>query len=228
MTNPMTDPALFQRRSPIEFDEIPTETDERDGFQVVLRYDHEGGGPYLIDLSHRAKWSIQDMQLSRIHPCRMTLPEAPNTCRLQNGFLLLRLTESHAGLWHLFGPTLEIPSEFPYTDITDGYALLALFGGDVPAILEKVTPLDLWHSGRKPPRMFQGPAFDIPCIIAILDQSRTNALALLACGRSYGQSMVENLLKAGEEWNMRPAGEKVFADFFPNMDEKSDRPSVIV
>lgn len=217
----MTEAVLFRRRSPIVFDEVPAETEYRDGFRVVLRYEHEGGGPFLIDISHRPKWSIHDRQLSRIHPCRMDLPEVPNTCTLRNGFLLLRLTEFRAQVWHLFGQSVEIPSEFPYNDITGGDALLALTGRDIPAILEKAAPLDLRQPQRPLPRMFQGPVFDVPCILSVLEHSFANSLVLLACGRSYGQSMAENLLKTGEGWKMRPAGERMFTNFMREL-EKPD------
>lgn len=215
----MTEPAPFHRRSPIVFNETPAETEERDGFQVVLRYEHEGGGPFLIDLSHHPIWSIQDRQVSRIHPYRMDLPGVSNTCILQYGFLLLRLTEFHAQVWHLFGQSVEIPSEFPFIDITGGDALLALMGRDIPAILEKAAPLDLWQSQRPLPRMFQGPVFDAPCILAVLEHSRINSMLLLACGRSYGQSMAENLLKTGEGWKMRPAGERMFTNFMRDLEK---------
>ena len=206
----MTEPAHFPRYSPIFLDETPAEVEDREGFRVVLRYEHEGGGPFLIDLSHRPKWSIQDRQLSRIHPYRMDLPEIPNSCALQNGFLLLRLTEYHALAWHLFGPSTEMPNAFPYTDMTDGNTLLALMGRDIPALLEKAAPVDLWKPEQPLPRMFHGPVLGIPSILAILEQSPTQSIALLACARSYGQSMAEHLLEIGEGWKMRPAGERIF------------------
>ncbi len=213
----MTEAAPFHQQSPIVFNETPAEIEVRDGFQVVLRYEHEGGGPFLVDLSHRPKWSIQDRQVSRIRPYRMDLPRVSNTCILQNGFLLLRLTEFRAHVWHLFGQSIEIPSEFPYIDITGGDALLALTGRDIPAILEKAAPLDLWQPQPPlPRRMFQGPVFDVDCILAVLEHSPVNSMLLLACGRSYGQSMAENFLGIGEGWRLRPAGERMFTKFFQN------------
>jgi hypothetical protein len=209
----MNKPAPFARHSPIFLDETRAEIEDREGFRVVLRYEHEGGGPFLIDLSHRPKWTIQDRELSRIQPCRMELPKVPNSCTLQNGFLLLRLTQYHALAWHLFGPSPEIPPDFPYTDTTDGAALLALMGPDIPAILEQAVPSDLRQPKQLLPKMFQGPVFDRPCILSVLEHSPIHSVVLLACGRSFGQSMAENLLKTGEDWKMRPAGERMFTNW---------------
>ncbi|MFW6332330.1 MAG: hypothetical protein ACOC23_03440 [Thermodesulfobacteriota bacterium] len=218
----MNQPTPFPRQTPILFDETPAETEDREGFRVVLRYEHEGGGPFLIDLSHRPKWAIQDPLLSRIRPHRMDLPESPDACTLQNGFLLLRLTEYHAQLWQLFGPSPEMPNAFPYTDMTDGNILLALMGRDIPAILEKAAPLDLWKPEQPLPRVVQGPVFDIPSILAVLEHNPTHSIVLLACGRSYGQSMAENLLKTGEGWKMRPAGERMFTNWGVETENASD------
>ena len=39
----------INRESPVIFDANPTRTENRDNWTVVLEYDNEGGGPYVMD-----------------------------------------------------------------------------------------------------------------------------------------------------------------------------------
>ncbi|MFO7738422.1 MAG: hypothetical protein R6V46_08115, partial [Desulfatiglandaceae bacterium] len=79
------------RRSPVSFTIAPARTELRDGWDVILEYESEGNGPYLIDLSHSAKWDVQDIDLSQFRPRGLSIPETPGQCAFQNGILINRM-----------------------------------------------------------------------------------------------------------------------------------------
>ena len=50
----------INRQSPVQFDAPAIETELRNGWSVALKYREEGDGPYLVDLSHKTRWDVQD------------------------------------------------------------------------------------------------------------------------------------------------------------------------
>ncbi|MDM8548807.1 sarcosine oxidase subunit gamma SoxG [Desulfobacterales bacterium HSG2] len=203
----------YQRRSPVSFTSRMAESVRRDGWEVALRYHDEGKGPFLIDLSHRPKWDIQDADLSGIRPMGIPVSEVPGECIFQNGFLLNRMNQTQAALWHLSGESPKMPREFLYTDVTDGYALLSVIGKEMFFIMEKISASDLSSPTKKPPFLIQGPVSQVPCQIVVLGENEGYFGLLIACVRGYAQSMTEAILDSGVEWGLRPAGENIFCNW---------------
>ncbi|MEJ2098657.1 MAG: sarcosine oxidase subunit gamma SoxG [Desulfobacterales bacterium] len=199
----------IRRYSPIFFSQKPALTEMRDGWEVVLGYEDEGEGPFLIDLSHITKFDVQHTALSRIQPGGQNIPESPGTCIIKEGWVINRLNRTQATLWFLAGEQAPIPAQADYTDITEAFALLAIAGDDVFGIMEKLTSLDLTPRGKQPPFILQGPVLQIPCQILV----RAKNMVLIAFSRSYAQSMTDAILQAGLPWNLQPAGERVFKNF---------------
>ena len=79
------------RRSPVSFDAAPAKTEERDNWSVVLEYEDQGAGPYVIDLSHRARWDLQDGEIGGIQPLGIQVPDIPGQCGFENGILINRM-----------------------------------------------------------------------------------------------------------------------------------------
>ena len=75
----------YLRRSPVELPGLALRTESRDGFRVVLEYENEGSGPFLVDLSHRPKWDLQAPDLESLKPWGIEVPEQPGQCRLCGG-----------------------------------------------------------------------------------------------------------------------------------------------
>ena len=74
------------RRSPVRFDAIPIETERRDGWEVVLSYGDQGDGPWLVDLSHRNRWDVQDREIERLRPFGLPVPEAGGGALIERSF----------------------------------------------------------------------------------------------------------------------------------------------
>ena len=204
---------LCRRLSPIKFSSPPTEKEIRKGWEVVLEYEDEGKGPFLIDLSHIPKWDVQDADLRQIRPMDVAIPEHPGDCILESSLLINRMNATQAAIWHLSEAQPDFPLEPAYTDVSDGYALMAVLAKDVFSIMEKVTPLDLSTPSRVPPFLLQGPVLHVRCQIVVLGEKGDDGAVLIAFPRGYGQSVCEALLDAGIEWGLRPAGETAFRDW---------------
>ncbi len=200
----------IKRHSPITFSQTPVRTQERNGWEIVLEYEDEATGPFLVDLSHIGKWDVQGENLSSIRPAGLVIPKDSEQCIVTERYLINLIKWNWATIWHFSQGMPDFTRDFAFTNITEAYALLALVGSDVLSILEKVTDLDLSSPNRKPPFFTMGPVLHVRSQVVVLAREVDSSAVLVACPRAYGQSMAEALLSAGKEWELRPGGENVF------------------
>jgi glycine cleavage system aminomethyltransferase T len=200
----------IRRYSPVTFEHTPARTQERNGWEIVLEYEDEAFGPFLIDLSHIGKWDVQGENLSSIRPAGLVIPEDSEHCAFTESFLVNLIKWNWATIWHFSKDMPDFAGDHAFTNVTEAYALLALVGTDVLSIMEKVTVLDLFSPDRKPPFLTMGPVLHVRSQVVVLAREVDSSAVLVACPRGYGQSMAEALLDAGKEWGLRPAGEDVF------------------
>jgi len=196
----------IQRRSPIRFHTEPVRTENWDGWEVAISYG-TGNGPFLIDLSHRSKWDLQDADLSGFRPFGLPVPENPGRCVYKKGIMINRMNRTQCALWHLAGKRPKPPQETAYTETTDGHALLAVTGKDALGLMERVSNLDLGASSLAPPCLLQGPVLHIPCQVVLFSRDGDEATVLFSFSRGYGQAMAEALLDAGKDLELMPGGE---------------------
>jgi len=201
------------RRSPVSFDTGPAKTEMRDNWTVVLEYDAEETGPYVIDLSHRTRWDLQDGDIDKMEPWGIHIPDAPGRCVFNSGMLINRMNRTQASIWHLTGEKPDEPEGPAFTEVTDVTVFLALFGKEIFAIAEKLTALDFFDPLKEPPFLLQGPFSHVPCQIVILEKTPQRCGILMTCSRGYAGSMTAAILDAGEEFGMRPAGENTFSSW---------------
>jgi hypothetical protein len=206
----------IQRRSPVEFESKPANTEMQADWSVVLEYEEEGQGPWVVDLSHRARWDFQDSEISAQQPWGMTIPEAPGQSAFKGGVLINRMNRTQASIWHLAGDNLDVPDGPAYTDVTDATLFLALLGKDVISIAEKLTSLDFLDPARETPFLLQGPFSHVPCQIATLGNTTENSGILFTCSRGYARDMTAAVLHAGAEFGLRPAGQNAFEGWLGN------------
>jgi len=204
-----------QRYSPVQFEIRPDRTEIRDGWEVVLHYSNEGKGPFLVDLSHRTKWDVQDANLSKIQPGGVTIPEMPGHCVFQNGILINRMNRTQAAVWHLLGDSPDIAQGSAFTEVTESAAFLVIMGreGEIFSIMEKVTSLDLRLPENKQPFLVQGPISHVPCQIVVFNEKERGSAILFTCSRGYGMFMKQELLDTGTKWGLHPGGEIVFSNW---------------
>jgi hypothetical protein len=197
----------YQRQSPLDFGMPNAQIQPRNGWQVALAYEGEGSGPFVIDLSHRPKWDLQDANLGRFQPWGLTIPEQPGQCVLERGILINRMNRTQCAIWHLGPEQAAPPQEKSYTETTDGQALLAVVGTRALAVMEHITSLDLTASRLNPPCLIQGPILHIPCQVVLLSRSAEAAQVVFSFSRGYGQAMAEAIMQCGSDLGLEPGGE---------------------
>jgi len=201
------------RTSPVHFDASPVNSEERAGWTVVTEYADEKDGPWLIDLSHLPRWDVQDRDLGEYHPCGMDVPESPGRSVLGEKVLVNRMNRTQASIWHLGPIGQSMPANRAYTDIQENTVCMAVIGPQSFAVSEKVTNLDLADPKHTFPCLIQGPLAHVPCQIALLPSDSEEEGFVFTCSRGYARDVVHTLLAAGQEFGLRPAGEKRILEF---------------
>jgi len=201
----------LERISPVVFKNRPVKTEDRDNWEVVMEYSAEGDGPYLVDLSHKPRFDLQDSSLTGKKPFGINLPEIPGGSVLEKGILASRMNHTQVSLHNLGDEdSSTIVDEPGITDVTEATLFVALIGKSIFSICEKLTALDFMDPARTAPFLFQGPFSHVPCQIVTLDKEGDNGGLVLSCSKGYGQDMIHSILQAGEEFGLQPAGEDKF------------------
>ena len=203
--------ADIRRESPVAFGASPLEVEVRGDWPVALAYDAEGDGPWVVDLSHKTRWDLQDGKVGDLTPLGRSVPANPGQSSLAEGILINRMNRTQTSIYHMGAEAPALPAESGYTDVTEATIFLAIFGPQAFLIAEKLTNLDLGDPKAETPALLQGPFCHVPCQIVTLEKGADGAGGfVLTCSRGYGESMVHAVLDAGAEFGLRPAGEKQF------------------
>lgn len=202
--------AEIKRQSPVSFPGKPLKMEMRDHWTVVLEYAAEGEGPYLFDLSHRARWDLQDTNLSSFQPLGIRVPDTPGRSIFENGVLVNRMNRTQASIWHLGAENPAAPDGPAYTETTDVTVFLGLVGQNIFAIAEKLSALDFADGSKSAPFLLQGPFSHVPCQVVALERTTQRSGILFTCSRGYARDMTHAILAAGEEFGLQPAGEYAF------------------
>lgn len=201
----------IERISPVVFESEPVKTENRDNWGVVREYSGEGEGPYLVDLSHKSRFDLQDKNLAARKPFAISLPETPGSSVFASGILANRLNPTQVSLYNLDDvDNSTMAAEPGVTDVTESTLFVAMIGKNIFSICEKLTALDFRDPLRTAPFLFQGPFSHVPCQIVTLKRDGDRAGLVLTCSRGYGQDMIHSILDAGEEFGLKPAGEDMF------------------
>ncbi len=208
----------IERISPVVFKSTPVKTENRDNWEVVMEYSGEGDGPYLIDLSHKPRFDLQDGELAVRQPFGISLPETPGSSVFENGILANRMNRTQVSLYNLDNEdNSTIINEPGITDVTEATVFVALIGKDIFSICEKLSALDFMDPTRTAPFLFQGPFSHVPCQIVTLEKEGDNGGLVLTCSRGYGQDMIHSILQAGDEFGLKPAGEDRFTEWINSL-----------
>jgi len=199
------------RQSPIIFEQKAAEKTNSLGWEVVLKFEAEGDGPWLVDLSHLQRWDCQSMELDSMAPFGLSVPAEPGQVVLQNSKLISRMNRTQAMITFLrTEDSVETPAAVGFTDITDAHCMLAVLGPEIPRVMEHVSNLDLFSPGRRMPFLTQGPVTHIPAQVVTLAAD----CVLMSFSRGYGQSFADAMLHAASGCELRPGGEGVFNKWF--------------
>lgn len=207
----------IKRHSAVAFKATPLKNQTYGDWDVVLEYHGEGDGPWLVDLSHRTRLDLQSADLAAKKPFGITIPEVYCQSVLEKGVLINRMNRIQASIYHLDGQSMDTPKEKEYTDVTEATIFVAIFGSNVFSICEKLSALDFIGADKQTPFLFQGPFSHVPCQIVTLGREAEKSGVVLTCSRGYGKHMIDGILHAGEEFGLKPAGEKRFTDWINSL-----------
>ena len=210
----------YKKLSPISIPFAPETTIERDGWEIALTYRDEDPSLAIIDLSHIRKWEIYAHTLSPQSLSTLQIPDRPGEISLNNEVLIALCRPSVALAFQFGDSPFTSSGTTTYTELTDGYALLALIGNDGPRIMEKITDLDLTLTSSQHARFIQGPLLGTPVKIMVFSIGDCDTGMLISIARGFGQATVNAILDAGIEFGLKPAGEKVFERWFQVFAEK--------
>jgi hypothetical protein len=207
-----------KRQSPVRFKAVPVKTEVRDNWTVALAFDEEGDGPFLVDLSHKVRWDLQDKKVGEQDLNGMAVPTMPGQSALGDNTLVNRMNRTQVSIYHLGQTAPALPDFSGYTDVTESTIFLALFGPKAFLIAEKLANLDFLDPAKAAPFLYQGPFCHVPCQVVTLEKAKDGSGGfLLTCSRGYGDSMVHAILQAGAEFGLRPAGENRFASWIEDL-----------
>jgi len=206
-----------QRVSPVVLTGTPAKTKNINNWEIVMEYEGEGDGPYLIDLTHKQRFDLQDSNLAGQNPFQMTIPEMPGNSLLDKGILINRMNNTQASIYNFGETAVAMPDDSGFTDVTEATLFVALVGKNIFSICEKLTTLDFMDPEKKAPFLFQGPFSHVPCQIVTLSKDIDNPGLVITCSRGYGRDMIHAVLGAGKEFGLKPAGEEKFNDFIKNL-----------
>jgi hypothetical protein len=208
----------IRRQSPVDFGRNPQETEVQGHWTVALAYDAEGDGPWVVDLSHKTRWDLQDGKVGEMTPVGQAVPDTPGASVLSDGILINRMNRTQSSIYHLGAEAPALPDHSGYTDVTEATCFLSIFGPAALFIAEKLTDLDLGDPKKAPPFLLQGPFCHVPCQIVTLEKGVDGGGGyVMTCSRGYGESMIHAILDAGAEFGLRPAGEKRFQSWLAGL-----------
>ncbi len=205
----------IQRYSPVSFGVFPKKIEHRDNWKIALEYEGENAGlPFIVDLSHRTRFDVQNSSFSSIKPFGIAIPKVPGQSVFENNFLISRMNGTQASIWHIAGKEIpEMPEEPAYTNVTESTMFVAIIGEKVFSIAEKICALDFLDPEKKAPFLFQGPICHVPCQIVTLKKEGDMPGLMFTCSRGYGKVMINAVMEAGKEFGLRPAGENFFTSW---------------
>ncbi len=196
------------RQSPVTFQCEAAEKTNHDGWEIVLAFEDESEGPWLVDLSHLQRWDFQHANLDLKTPFGLDMPAEPGQVILQDERLVTRMNRTQAAVWNLTrSDALEVPEVMNFTDLTDAHCMLAVLGQGVPQVMENVSNLDLFRPDRQVPFLTQGPVMHIPCQVVTVAID----CVLMTFSRGYGQSFADAMLHAASGCKLMPGGEELFS-----------------
>ncbi|MCG6909762.1 MAG: sarcosine oxidase subunit gamma SoxG [Deltaproteobacteria bacterium] len=203
----------MERLSPVIFPREAMQVETQNHWRVIMEYESEGPGPWVIDLSHRPRWDVQGSRLSDIKPLGLDIPETPGQCRFEKGALVNRMNRTQASVWQIAGASAEMPAETAFTETTDATLFLALVGREVFSIAEKLSAIDFLDPSLAAPALIQAPFSHVPCQIVLAEKAGNMPGILLTCSRGYAGDMVAAIMHAGREFSLKPAGSNAFENW---------------
>ena len=187
---------------------------EQDGWPVIESFDPPEGDCEIgiTDLSHRPKAIVQGAavnELGMLKPGQVSW----------NGQALLGLSKpQQAVFFDLTGP---MPSTWPddsYTEMSEGWVLLAIWGSKAAEVIQRLVTVDIDPPDRLGPLYFATGSHGLR--VQLINLRGKSPGFLLAGDRSQAQNLFAACLRAGRQFDLQITGVKAFYEWFNGLQLK--------
>ena len=182
--------------------------EEMGGWPVVKHFEpaQAVSGLGLADLSHRPKAIVQGQAVARLGTMQ------PGQAIFSGSVLAGCLKPEEAIVFDLTGAIEpQWPDNF-YTDVTDGWILLGLWGSKSCELVQRLVTVDVEPPGKPGPLHFATRSHGIH--LRLINLRGRSPGFLLACHRSYGQNLFAACVREGQRFELKVTGQTAFYDWF--------------
>jgi hypothetical protein len=162
----------------------------------------------LTDLSHRPKAIVQGPAATGLGLSR------PGQASWNGQVLVGRAKADKAIVLDLSGPVEPQWPDSHYTDVTDGWVLLAIWGPRALDVVQRLVSVDVERPDIDGPVFFATGAHGIRVQLFNLRGRRPGFV--IACDLSQGQNLFDACVRAGHQFDMKLAGVKPFNEWLGN------------
>jgi len=185
--------------------------EEQSGWPVIQSF--EGAGIEfqvgLADLSHRPKAVVQGPALAGLGELK------PGQARWTGQAFVGCLKPDEVVLFDLSGPLEPAWPDSGYTDVTEAWVLLGLWGPRALEVMQRLMAVDVERPEAKGPFYLAASSHGVR--VQILNPRGARPGFLLAAERSHGQNLYDSLVHAGVRLGLKPQGEKAFRDWLAGL-----------
>jgi len=188
---------------------------ELDGWPVVENFEPPPGVCELglTDLSHRPKAVLQgpaakDLGLTK-----------PGQAIWDGRALVGCLKPGQAIFFDLTGPVEPGWKDSHYTDLTEGWILLGIWGAKSAELIQRLVTVDIERPDITGPLYFATSSHGIR--VQVINLRGQHPGFLLACDRSQAQNLFDACVRAGRQFDLKITGVKAFYAWFEALDIKS-------
>ena len=197
---------MIPRFSPIKVNHFGRKpiTENQAGWLVIKsfepRVDYEVG---LVDLSHRPKALVQGPSVQELGSA------LPGQARWTGEAWVGRMSREVAVILDLNGPMDQAWPRQEHNDMTDAWALFGVFGRRAADVIARLVSVDVERPEINGPVILTTRCHGMN--IQIVNTKGKSPGYLLACERSYGQSLYNTCLHVGHHLGLIPVGTKDFS-----------------
>ena len=181
--------------------------EEQAGWPVVARFEPPEGPCEvgLTDLSHRPKAVLQGPAVETLGALK------PGQAMWSGGALVGCLKPGEAMIFDLTGPMKPQWPDAAYTDVTDGWVLLGLWGTKSLDVVQRLVAADVERPDIPGPVYLAAGSHGIR--VQLINLRGRSPGFVLACDRSHGQNLFEACLRAGRQFDLKITGLRAFDDW---------------
>jgi glycine cleavage system aminomethyltransferase T len=177
---------------------------ELGGWPVVESFDPPEGhcSVGLTDLSHRPKAILHGQGVAGLGLTR------PGQAIWNGQSLAGCVKPDQAVVLDLTGPVQPNWADSSYTDMTDGWVLLGLWGPQSLEVVQRLVTIDVEPRATAGPLFFATSSHGVR--VQLINLRGPGPGFILSCARSHGQNVFDACLRAGRQFDLKVTGLKAF------------------